>query len=65
MDDRMQERESAQQESQESAQLELDGMTVLLTPHLEDPFQDGDARGETTGLEEESPLVGPDEWLEE
>ncbi|MEO5352249.1 MAG: hypothetical protein H7835_03435 [Magnetococcus sp. XQGC-1] len=65
MDDRVREQESAQQESQESAQLELDGMTVLLAPHPEDPFQDIDAREEVTGLEEEPPLVGPDEWLEE
>ena len=49
---------------QESALLDLDGMTVLLLlPHPEDPFQE--VGTESAAIEEEVSSVEPEEWLED
>ncbi len=52
-------------QEQESALLDLNGLTVLLGPYPEDPFQDFDAEKQPVDMDEEPPAVGPDEWLED
>lgn len=51
-------------QEEERALLDLDGLTVLQIPRPEDPFQDT-VRGAVNEEEEDIPVVGPDEWLED
>lgn len=53
-----------EQQEQERALLDLDSLTVLLESDQTDPFQDV-MEGSMDTEEEEIPVVGPDEWLED
>ncbi|MBF0162206.1 MAG: hypothetical protein HQL88_07950 [Magnetococcales bacterium] len=52
-------------QEQESALLDLDGLTVLVMPEPENPFQEIGTGGSVPEVEEGTPVVDPEEWLED